>query len=99
MAYFGPTYRQGDILRQDSFVDSTDVTEIYRATAVGAFALLPIVSSPVNWLLSNLVKTSPVEVVRRRMVLRALFTVVCLAINVSTVLMAVWVCQNAPTAN
>lgn len=99
MAYFGPSYRQGDILRQDSFVDSTDVTEIYKATAVGAFALLPIMSSPLNWLLSNLVKANPVEVVRRRMVLRALFIIMCLAINVTTVLMAIWVCQNSPTAN
>lgn len=99
MAYFGPNYRQGDMLRQDSFVDSTDVTEIYKATAVGAFALLPIMSSPINWLLSNLVNANPVEVVRRRMILRALFTIMCLAINVSTVLMAIWVCQNAPTAN
>lgn len=99
MAYFGPSYRQGDILRQDSFVDSTDVTEIYKATAVGAFALLPIMSSPLNWLLSNLVKANPVEVVRRRMVLRALFIIMCLAINVTTVLMAIWVCKNAPTAN
>lgn len=53
MAYFGPYYRQHDTLRQDVFLDSRDLEQIQFMAVVGALALIPSVSSVMNYLAQN----------------------------------------------
>lgn len=89
MVHFGPNYRVNDTMRQELFLDSTDVNAITFATIVGAVVLLPIISEPISWLLSN----------KRVVAVKALFVLGCLVVNFSTVLVAIWVCKNCPTAN
>jgi hypothetical protein len=89
MVNFGPTYRANDSMRQELFLDSADVNAISFVAMVGAIALLPIISEPICWLLSN----------KRIVALKALFILGCLIVNFSTVLVAIWVCKNCPTAN
>lgn len=89
MVYFGPTYRVNDSMRQEIFLDSDDVNAISLAAMVGAIALLPIISEPISWLLSN----------KRCVVLKAMFILGCLIVNFSTVAVAIWVCNSCPTAN
>lgn len=68
---------------------------------VGSIALLPLISEPVCWLLADKVQTKDknVEVRKRCAFVKAIFLVACLAINLSTLIVAVQVCQSVPTAN
>ena len=101
MIYFAPSYRQEDKFRQELFLDSADVNSVTLIATVGSVFLLPLMSSPFAALMSNklIVSDQKVEIIRRRAVLRAVFNVLCLLVNISTVGVAIWVCKKAPTTN
>lgn len=101
MVNFGPSYRANDSMRLENFVDQADVSQISLFATIGAIGLLPFVSEPISWMLSNKlqVSESAAEVKRQCVYMRALFILGCMIVNLSTVIVAVWVCNSAPTAN
>lgn len=101
MVNFGPSYRANDSMRLENFVDQADVSQISLFATIGAIGLLPFVSEPISWMLSNKlqVSESAAQVKRQCVFMRALFIFGCMIVNLSTVIAAVWVCNSAPTAN
>ena len=101
MLYFGPTYRKNDQYRQDYVLEAVDVKSISTGIALGGIFLLPIISRPLQCILSNklLVTPTKVEVVRRRILLKTIFIIQCLTLNFATVIFAVYVCRTSPTSN
>ncbi len=79
------------------------MSAISLATMVGSFALLPLISEPVCWLLADRVQSRAdskgVEVRKRCAVVKAVFLLACLVVMLSVLVVAVQVCQRVPTGN
>lgn len=82
-------------------LDAKDLGYLTAATAVGSFLLLPLLSNTFAWLLSNELKVTPssIEVNKRCRGLRPFFVLVCLLMNVATVMGAVAVCRDTVACN
>lgn len=100
MMVYGPEYRQGDNLRQDTFLDSKDIENIQTASLIGSFALLPLIH-PLVSLAENRVNIgeSRLEATKQSMIAKACFISLYVLSNIGTIVIAAWICKMTPTAN
>lgn len=93
--YFGSQYREHDQMRQEVFLDSQDVEKIELAAVIGAFALLPSVSSLMAYLSQGKVQLSEdrIKPVRSSLLLRSIHALVFLASQSVVVALTCVVCQ------